>query len=417
MTNTNFRGPVNSMGAMEDGTVGEDDGPNLVYQGTLFPNLRGGFINKDGFGAGRSAGFMDNPQIVTVDNIPSQATTTILAAAAVATSGASMTLISVAPGNTTSGVPSVATGVPMIPFGASAPVTTIALDFGFTTGTTVAGSSAISVVDNTLFTQGQWLCIGGAGNAAKTVALLTQVVTTIGTTTINVFPVPTGALSNAPIGGANLFNQYLPGATQYGPGTPVPNAESNSLAAGMFRVFNPVGAIARNVAVTSATTVAAGGAFKVSGYDIHNQAMSETITVGANTTASVYGKKAFKYIASVVPQFSDTATYSVGVGDVFGFPIRVDRAEYADWSYGGVFKSNNTGTLTAVTSTATLTSGDVRGTLQVSTLGASGGGVANSTASNGVLRLFIVQVIPVWNTIAGTPNNPAPFFGVNQNGL
>lgn len=419
MTNTNWRGPTNSMGAMEDGTIGEDDGPNYIYQGTLFPNLRGGFFNKDSFGAGRVPGFLDNPQIVTVDNIPSQATTTIIALNAVVTSGTAMTLLTVAPGNTTAGVPSAATGVPIIPFGGTAVVNAaIALDFGFTTGTTTAASSAVVVVDNTLFTQGQWICIGGAANAAKTSTLCTQVtaISTANTTTINVFPVPLGSLTNAPIGSGNLFNNYLPYATQYGPGTPVANASVNELAAGMFRVFNPVGAISRNVAIASASATAAGGAFKVSGYDIHLQAMSETITVTANTTAVFYGKKAFKFISSVVPQFSDTATYSVGIGDTFGLPIRADRQEYTDWSWSGTFKSTSTGFLGSTNTSATLTSGDVRGTLQVSTLGAGASGVS-STSSNGIARLFIVQTLPLWNTISGTPTNTAPFFGTSQNGL
>lgn len=418
MTNTNWRGPTNSMGAMEDGTIGEDDGPNYVYQGTVFPNLRGGFFNKDGFGAGRVPGFLDNPAIVTVDNIPSAATTTIIALNATVTSGTAMTLLTVAPGNTTAGVPSAATGVPIIPFGSTSVVTAaIALDFGFTTGTTTAASSAVVVVDNTLFTLGQWLAIGGAGNAAKTSTLLTQVtaISTANTTTINVFPVPTGSLTNAPIGASNLFNNYLPNATQYGPGTPTPNASVNEMVGGMFRIFNPVGAISRNVAIASASATAAGGAFKVSGYDIHNQAMSETITVAANTTNAVYGKKAFKFIASVVPQFTDTATYSVGIGDTFGYPIRADRQESVDFSWAGTFKTTQAGFLGSTNTSATLTSGDVRGTLQVSTLG-NGTGVG-STSSNGIARLYIIQTLPLWNTIAGTPTNTAPFFGVSQNGL
>lgn len=419
MTNTNWRGPTNSMGAMEDGTIGDDDGPNYIYQGTLFPNLRGGFFNKDGVGAGRVPGFLDNPQIVTVDNIPSAATTTIIALNATVTSGTAMTLLTVAPGNTTAGVPSAATAVPIIPFGSTSVVTAaIALDFGFTTGTTTAASSAVVVVDNTLFTQGQWLCIGGAGNSANTASLLTQVtaISTANTTTINVFPVPAGSLTNAPIGASNLFNKYLPGATQYGPGTPTPNASVNELAAGMFRIFNPVGAISRNVAIASASATAAGGVFHVAGYDVHNQAMSENITVAANTTAAAYGKKAFKFIASVVPQFTDTATYSVGIGDTFGLPIRADRQESVDFSWNGIFKTNQTGFLGSTNTSATVTSGDVRGTLQVSSLGA-GTGLVTNTASNGLARLYIIQTINLWNTISGTPTNTAPFFGVNQNGL
>ena len=58
MTNTNFRGPVNSMGAMEDATSGPEDGPSLTYQGTMFPSLRDTTFAKDGVGVGRSAGFL-----------------------------------------------------------------------------------------------------------------------------------------------------------------------------------------------------------------------------------------------------------------------------------------------------------------------------------------------------------------------
>lgn len=420
MSNTNFRGPVNSMGAMEDSTSSIDDGPMYAYQGVIFPNLRSNPFQKDAVGPGRVPGYLINPQFVTVDNIPSTATTTIVALAAAATSGTAMTLLTVAPGNTTAGVPSAATGVPIIPFGQSAPVTvSVMLDFGFATGTTVAGSSAVVVVDNTLFTLGSWIAVGGAGNAAKTSTLLTQVtaVSTANSTTINVFPVPLGSLVNAPINGGNLFSgAYLPPSTQYGPTTAVPTAVTNTIVAGMFRVFGAGGAISRNISVTSATAVAAGGAFKVAGYDIHNQAMSETLTLGANTTATLYGKKAFKSIMSVVPQFTDTATYSIGIGDTFGFPVRADRQEYVDWSWNGIVKTNQTGFLGSVNTSASLTSGDVRGTLQVSAFGA-GTGIATNTASNGIARLFIQQTLPAVNTIYGTPTQTAPFFGVNNNGL
>src|ERR1700731_218888 len=169
MTDTNFRGPVNSVCAMLDGTVVPTDGPNYAYQGTVFPNLRGGTFQKDGTGAARVPAYMDNPSIVTVDNIPSASTTAnIVAVATGLVSGTVLTLATVAPGSSTASVPSLATGVPFIPFGGTAVQNVTALDFGFTTGTTTAANSAIVVADNTLFTLGQWLCIGGAGNSGKT---------------------------------------------------------------------------------------------------------------------------------------------------------------------------------------------------------------------------------------------------------
>lgn len=413
MTDTNFRGPANSLGAMEDSTVSPTDGPNYIYQGTAFPNLRGGFFQKDGIGPARVPGYFDNPTMVFVDNIPSATTTASLAAAAVFTSGAAMTLITTGPAVATAGVPSHSPNIPIIPFGQANPVNTIALDFGFTTGTTVAASSAVTVVDNTLFTLGQWILIGGAGATGNTVPLFTQVVaiSTV-TTLINIFPVAIGALSNAPINGANLFAQgFLPPATQYGPGTPVPNAEANALAAGLFRLFNPLGALSRNISVT-AVTAHATGTLTVRGYDVHGQAMSEILTT-ALSTATVFGKKAFKYIASVTPNYTDTGTYSIGVGDVFGFPFRMDRYEYLNFCWNGVNGSSSTGFVGAVLSVATGTSGDVRGTLQ---LGAGGAGTAitGSATANGSARLFITQAIPLWNNINGTPTNTVPFFGQNQ---
>lgn len=415
MTDTNFRGPVSNMGAMEDSpaTISPTDGPMYSYQGLAISNLRGGAFQKDGAGAARVPAYLDNIDLATVDNVPSAASTTILAASTSLASGTAFTLASVAPGNTTAGTPSIAPGLPIIPFGSSAPVNVIALDFGFTTGTTVAAASAVTVVDNTMFTLGQWIAIGGAGNAAKTLSLLTQVtaISTANTTTINVFPVPTGALTNAPIGGGNLWNQYLPPATQFGPGTPAPTASANELAAGLFRLFNPVGAISRNIAVSSTTSV--GGTVTVNGYDVHNQQMSETLTVAAGT-AVLYGKKAFKFILNVTPNFTDTTgRYTVGVGDTFGFPILCRRYPYVNYVWNNLNNSSATGYLAPdLTSPALSTTGDVRGTVQVSANGAGTG--VGGTVSNGVIRLTILQTLPLLDQISATPLNTVPFFGVTQ---
>lgn len=412
MTDTNFRGPVNNMGSMEDLTLLPTDGPSYSYQGDVYPYIRGAAFNKDGIGAARIRAALIAPRICTVDNIPSAAATAGLSILAAVTSGTAATLITVAPGNATAAIPSISPATPIIPFGASAVVNTLALDFGFTTGTTTAGNSTVVVADNTLFTQGQWICVGGGGNAAKTASLLTQVRSIVAgnTTGITVSPSPSGSLTNAPIGAANLFNQFLPPGTQFGPAAVVPNAVSPHLAGGLFAIFNPLETVARNISISGIT--GAGGAFKVTGYDVQRQLMTETITA-ASGTATTYGKKAFKYIVSVIPQFTDTATYSIGVGDVFGFSIRQDRWESIDWRWAGLAQTSTTGFLAPdLTSPALATSGDVRGTLQVSALGAGTGIGTNS--SNGARRLTIFQSIPLWNNISGTPSNTVPIFGVTQ---
>jgi hypothetical protein len=142
--------------------------------------------------------------------------------------------------------------------------------------------------------------------------------------------------------------------------------------------------------------------------------MTELLTVAAGT-AVLYGKKAFKYILSAVPQFSDTTgTYTIGIGDTFGFPFRADRYESVRWIVGGINQINSTGFLGAVlTSPATNTTGDVRGTVQT---GAKGAGTpfSSAQASNGVIRLYVEQVLPLWNDISGTPLNTVPIYGQTQ---
>lgn len=411
MTDTNFRGPVNNLGAMEDSpaNVLPTDGPSYSYQGHVFANLRGGAFNKDGIGNARVPAYLDNPGPVLVDNIPTATgTTSIVAAAVGATSGTALTLVTVAPGNTTAGSPSIAPGMPFIPFGGTTPQNVLALDFGFTTGTTTAGNSTIVVVDNTLFYVGQWLAVAGAGNAAKTLSQLTQVASIVAgnTTGITVSPSPLGSLTNAPIGSANLWNQFLPPATQFGPGASAANAESLSLASGLFRLFNPLQAISRNIQIASITSV--GGAVTIRGFDVHSQAMSETLTVAAGT-ATLVGKKAFKYIASITPAFTDTTgTLSVGVGNVFGLPFRMDRYEYLQYCWAGINQANQTGFVAAdLTSPALATSGDVRGTINVGT-------ITGGSAADGVKRLWIAQILPLWNNINGTPLNTVPVLGQTQ---
>jgi hypothetical protein len=411
MTDSAFRGPVSNLGSMMDSpaTVQPEDGPSYAYQGMVIANLRGGAFDKDGIGNARIPAYLDNPEVVLVDNIPSTVSTTILSTAAAITSGTAVTLVTVAPGNATAGSPSHATGVPFIPFGSSTVQNVIALDFGFTTGTTTAAASTIVVVDNTMFTVGQWLVVGGAGNSGKTLSQITQVVSIVAgnTTGITVSPVPLGSLTNAPIGQANLFNNFLPPGTPYGPSTTVPVSQTATWATGLFKIWNPLQALARNVTV-STITASATGTITIRGFDVHSQAMSENVSI-ATGTATVSGKKAFKYIASVTPNFTDTTgTYSVGVGDVYGLPFRMDRYEYLSYCWAGINQLNTTGFVAAdLTNPATATSGDVRGTLNVA-------GITGGSASNGVKRLWIKQTIPLLNNQQGTPLNTPPILGYNN---
>lgn len=131
----------------------------------------------------------------------------------------------------------------------------------------------------------------------------------------------------------------------------------------------------RAVSVTQVTGGTA-RAFTVSGYDYYGQAMTETITSVANATTA--GKKAFYQIASIAVAGATTTAVTVGTTDVIGLPIRVVDAGYVVSVGWANTLARDAGTFTAaVTTTATSTTGDVRGTY------------VPSSATNGYSRLVV----------------------------
>ena len=168
------------------------------------------------------------------------------------------------------------------------------------------------------------------------------------------------------------------------------------------RLWNPMAVIGRAVAITAAASATYATA-TVSGYDVYGFPLVEAITISAGS--QVAGKKAFKYIKSVVLSggtADTTHAYSVDTTDVFGLPLRSD-------SFGDILINSAT-SLTAVTlitaatsylpadrTVATTTTGDVRGTY------------AGFTSSTGANKLIIRQSPQAFNigSIAG-------LFGVTQ---
>lgn len=161
-------------------------------------------------------------------------------------------------------------------------------------------------------------------------------------------------------------------------------------------VADPAKSISRSVSIT-ATSGAAGGAFLVSGYDLYGFAQTEKITVVSSPAGSTTtnGAKAFKFISSVTPQVTDTKSYSVGTADKFGFPLAIARFPYAIVGWAGALVASSTGFVAAVSTAASNTTGDVRGTYAV------------QSASNGVITLQMYQTVTPANitTMSG-------YFGV-----
>ena len=132
----------------------------------------------------------------------------------------------------------------------------------------------------------------------------------------------------------------------------------------------------------------------VSGYDYYGQAMTEAITSSASVSTAVNGNKAFYQISSIAVSAATGTALTVGTTDKLGIPLRVFDAGYVvrvGWnnSLANDTGGNSSFTAADMTTPATSTTGDVRGTY------------VPSTASNGIKRLVMVIGLP---GIAAGPN-------------
>src|SRR5882724_3874431 len=114
MADSNFRGPINSMGALEVDTntsqVLPMDGPSNFYQGIGYLDPRGGAFPKDNFRPGQAFSFLNIVDLYAVDAAPQTNSTTTLAAAQVITAATGLSLATVGVTNFSADVPSIAVG-------------------------------------------------------------------------------------------------------------------------------------------------------------------------------------------------------------------------------------------------------------------------------------------------------------------
>ena len=176
-------------------------------------------------------------------------------------------------------------------------------------------------------------------------------------------------------------------------------------------LWSPMALAGRAVSVTAASGATYATA-TVNGYDIYGFPMSEAITISAGSAAT--GKKAFKYIKSVVLSggtADTTHAYSVGTTAVIGLPVRADSAAevVVNAANSQTAVSENTafaanGFLPADRTTPSATTGDVRGTIDVSN--ASG---VNLTPSTGTNKYVFRQIPQGYNVQSATG-----LFGLTQ---
>ena len=421
MAESQFRGPLGAMGSLEAessnatvATIEPMDGPSYSYQGITFLDPRTYPLAKDGTLPARIPAFYNNPYFCTVDAVPQALASNVVATASIQTTGAAMPLASTAsaPGGTSAC--NIALGVPLVPQGTTVVTTVMALDFGFQQATCTANSSTVAVNDNTVFQQGGWYIISNVANAAGTSSLVTQVMSISSTniTTITVSPSPTTTLV-ANIGGANLWgSNFIALGSQFGPVNSTATAVSKTMPAGVQRIHNPRELLARNISVQASASTANGTGFvTVTGYDVWGQYMVEKITQ-SGTTAQ-YGQKAWKYILAVTASTTGAATVSVGIGDSFGTPMRLDEFEQLDAWWGNTSVINNVGIYptSVVVGPTNNTAMDVRGVINIGTAALSAA-ITASAASNGTSRLTIFQSPGMERLITATPNNTVPLFGV-----
>lgn len=232
------------------------------------------------------------------------------------------------------------------------------------------------------------LNIAPAASGTATVAALANVTSGVAMTLVS-------ATGNGITVGASVKN-YNTGATVTGLLAVGGAAGRVSFGdSGTVQLWDPTTLTARALSVTGVAS-GSGGDFLVSGYDIYGVPMTETITCGAGVNTA-NGKKAFKYIASVVPQFTDAYNYSVGTTNLFGLPIRSDYAGDLTVNYNATLATSITTYVAADTATATATTGDVRGTI----------GVASAT--DGTKRLIVYQ-----NPLVANIGSVTGLFGKTQ---
>ncbi len=129
--------------------------------------------------------------------------------------------------------------------------------------------------------------------------------------------------------------------------------------------YDPTNACTRALQVSGVTSGApAGGVMLVKGFDIYGQPMTESI-VAPTGAATVIGKKAWKWITSITPNFTDAHNYTVDVTNFFGLHLAVDTAAYVDAWIAGTGYTTNPSVTAAVTSVPSSTTGDVRGLLSL----------------------------------------------------
>ena len=243
-----------------------------------------------------------------------------------------------------------------------------------------------------------------AVNVAASQAVTAGVAMTLAVASTGITVVPTGGTVVWPSGNTvpagSLVLDGLPAlVSMYGS---IPNPSTGRTA---LQYYDPTSMLSRNVRITT-NADDTGGFYTVSGYDIYGYPLSQKVTGVSSGVAAT--TKAFKFVASIVPSGTINSTaVTVGTGDVFSFPLRVNSVGFVRiWWAGALAVAQTTpfGTASAfvfadATNPATQVTGDTRGTIYLGT----------ATPSNGtrVLQIYASLDVNAMTAVGGV-------FGVTQ---
>ena len=406
MTITANAGPLVVFGQAQDNNP--EAGPSLFFSGDgiLDPRQAFGYDPGQDFGSA-TAGWLGSTGITTLNIVPAAGNGAALAAAQATTAGAALTLVGASSSST-----GIATNISIVNSNTGVAITGLLAIDAYTsiTGYISNGTSgtagnilAVSAVSGSPVVIGMTLSIPGFGTA---------VVTGYGPT----FGSGSSASSGAGFAGSYTVSGPAIAAGTSGAQLTITASQGTSTgdavaacrlpfgSAGTIQMWNPQALSARAVAITPvSSTPTASISFTVTGYDIYGVPMTELISLTTASTANtpVNGKKAFKYIVSIRPSVSDTVTYSAGVSNIFGLPIRSDTfgditVRYGTSSTAPVIITSASGYVPAATNAAFNGTGDVRGTY-------------TNTPSAGNNRFVINQSPPLYNI-----GSAVGLFGVAQ---
>lgn len=115
----------------------------------------------------------------------------------------------------------------------------------------------------------------------------------------------------------------------------------------------------------------------VSGYDQYGVAMTESFSITATgTSKTATGNKAFKYISQIAITSAGNATTNtliIGTGDKLGLPYKLaEKSDLLSMFFDDALNVPSA-IAKAVTTTASATTGDVRGTISIATVGDANG--------------------------------------------